>query len=102
MFALDRLPLSMANGVARATTRLMYLALPKLRRVALKNLSFAFPELTADKRSQIVDGVFRSIARLLVALARFNSLNSFNISQWIGYEGLENYLEAKRSGHGVL
>jgi KDO2-lipid IV(A) lauroyltransferase len=80
----------------------MDLALPKLRHVALTNLSFAFPELAPQQRNQIVNGVFRSIARLLVALARFESLNSSNISQWIAYEGLENYLEAKRSGRGVL
>jgi KDO2-lipid IV(A) lauroyltransferase len=102
MYALRRLPLSMANAVARTTTRLLDLALPKLRRVALMNLSFAFPELDPTQRNQIVNGVFRSIARLLVALARFESLNSSNISQWIAYEGLENYLDAKRSGRGVL
>jgi KDO2-lipid IV(A) lauroyltransferase len=102
MYALRRLPLSMANAVARTTTRLLDLALPKLRRVARMNLSFAFPELDPTQRNQIVNGVFRSIARLLVALARFESLNSSNISQWIAYEGLENYLDAKRSGRGVL
>jgi Kdo2-lipid IVA lauroyltransferase/acyltransferase len=101
-FALRHLPLSTANAVARTTTRLLDLALPKLRRVALINLSFAFPELDTDKRNQIVNGVFRSIARLLVAMARFESLNSSNISQWIAYEGLEHYLDAKRSGRGVL
>src|SRR5690348_1273387 len=102
MSALGRLPLSMANAVARTTTRLLDLALPKLRRVALINLSFAFPELDTNQRSQIVNGVFRSIARMLVALARFGSFNSSNISQWIAYEGLENYLDAKRSRRGVL
>jgi Kdo2-lipid IVA lauroyltransferase/acyltransferase len=102
MYALRRLPLSMANAVARTTTRLLDLALPKLRRVARMNLSFAFPELDPTQRNQIVNGLFRSIARLLVALARFESLNSSNISQWIAYEGLENYLDAKRSGRGVL
>jgi KDO2-lipid IV(A) lauroyltransferase len=102
MAALNRLPFRMANAVACAITRLLDLALPKLRRVALKNLAFAFPELSNDRRNQIVDGVFHSIARLLFALARFESLNSSNISQWIVYEGLENYLEAKRLGRGVL
>jgi Kdo2-lipid IVA lauroyltransferase/acyltransferase len=102
MYALRRLPLSGANAVARTTTRFLDLALPKLRRVALINLSFAFPELDPTQRNQIVNGVFRSIARLLVALARSVSLNSSNISQWIVYEGLENYLDAKRSGKGVL
>ena len=102
MSVLRWLPLSMANVVARAITRLMDLTLPKLRRVALTNLSFAFPKVTTQERNQIVTGVFHSIARLLVALARFESLNSSNISHWIAYEGLEHYLEAKRSGHGVL
>jgi Kdo2-lipid IVA lauroyltransferase/acyltransferase len=102
MYALRGMPLSGANAVARTTTRLLDLALPKLRRVALINLSFAFPELDTNQHSQIVNGVFRSIARMLVALARFSSFNSLNISQWIAYEGLENYLDAKRSGRGVL
>jgi len=81
---------------------LLDLALPKLRRVALTNLSFALPELDTQRRNRIVDGVFRSIARLLVGLARCVSLNRSNISQWIAYEGLENYMEGKRSGRGVL
>ncbi len=92
----------MAAPVARTATRLLDLALPRLRRVALKNLSFAFPELPARQQSQIVDGVFRTIARLLLALARFPSLNASNISEWIAYEGLENYWAAKKAGRGVL
>lgn len=54
------------------------------------------------QRQQIVDGVFRNIARLLLALARFPSLNRSNIGEWIAYEGLENYMDAKRGGSGVL
>jgi KDO2-lipid IV(A) lauroyltransferase len=92
----------MANAVARTTTRLLDVALPKLRRVALTNLSFAFPELDTQQRNRIADGVFRSVARLLLALARFPAINSCNIAQWIAYEGLENYADAKRSGRGVL
>ena len=102
MYSLEHLPLSVANALARATAGLLDAALPRLRRVALINLSFAFPELDAQKRHQIVDGVFRSIARLLVGLARFPSLGRSNISEWISYEGLENYLDAKEMGKGVL
>lgn len=102
MWTLRWLPLSMANAVARTTTQILDLGLPKLRRVALTNLSFAFPELDTEQHNRIIDGVFLSIARLLLALARCISLNSSNISQWIAYEGLENYMEAKRSGRGVL
>jgi KDO2-lipid IV(A) lauroyltransferase len=66
------------------------------------NLSFAFADATEQQRCDIVDGVFQSIARLLVAFARLPSLHKSNIHQWIRYEGLDNYLDAKREGKGVL
>jgi len=70
--------------------------------VGLKNLSFAFPELYERQRNELVDGVFGTIARLMVALARFPSVNASNVSSWISCEGLENYWAAKRKGRGVL
>ncbi len=102
LWTLRALPLSASNAVARGATTVLDAIAPKLRRVALKNLYFAFPELGVRQHERIVDGVFRSIARMLVALARFPSLDDANISEWIGYEGLENYHDAKREGHGVL
>ena len=96
------LPLTAANAVARGATRLFDAAVPKLRRVGLTNLSFALPDLDEAGRNKIIDGVFHSIARLLVAIARVPSLNKSNIREWIDYEGLENYLDAKREGKGVL
>jgi len=95
-------PLGAADALARAATRLLDTAIPRLRRVGLTNLSFAFPQLDIARHNQIIDGVFRSIARMLVAMARFPLLNRANISEWIGYEGLDNYFEAKRAGRGVL
>lgn len=68
----------------------------------MRNLELAYPEKTPSERSAIVDEVFRSIARVLYTLARFPSINRDNISQWIRYEGLEHFLEAKKAGHGVL
>ncbi len=102
MHALRLLPLPASNRLARASARLLDVAAPKLRRVGLKNLSFAFPELDEPGRNRIIDGVFHSIARLLVALARFPLLDASNISEWISYEGLENYRSAKEKGRGVL
>ena len=60
------------------------------------------PELTSAERERVIDGVFRNLARIVVGMARFPDLNSSNISEWIKYEGLENYLSAKNSGRGVL
>src|SRR5205085_899681 len=61
-----------------------------------------YPEKTGREHSQIVDGVFASIARLLYAFARFPLISRQNISDWIRYEGLEHYQEAKARSRGVL
>ncbi len=102
IFVLEILPLPAANGVARATARLLDRVMPKLRRVGLTNLSFAYPDTGAEQRSEVIDRVFEDIARLLVAVAKLPKLNADNIHQWIRYEGLEHYQQAKAEGRGVL
>jgi KDO2-lipid IV(A) lauroyltransferase len=89
-------------GLARLYAKFMDLALPRLRRVAMRNLELAYPDKTTAERKAIVDEVFRSIARLLYAFARFPRINRENISQWIRYEGLEHFVDAKKRGRGVL
>jgi KDO2-lipid IV(A) lauroyltransferase len=89
-------------GLALFYAKLLDMALPRLRRVAMRNLELAYPEKTPRERKTIVDQVFRSIARLLYTFARFPQINRENISQWIRYEGLQHFLEAKKAGHGVL
>ncbi|MFL6449648.1 MAG: lysophospholipid acyltransferase family protein [Bryobacteraceae bacterium] len=100
--ALELLPLPAARLLSSGAARLMDLAIPKLRRVAMANLSFAFPELRDESRNEIIDGVFQSIARLLLAISRFPRLNASNVRTWIDYDGLSNYLDAKKHGRGVL
>ncbi len=99
---LRRLPLPLANRIASAAASLLDLAVPKLRRVARTNLVFAYPSLSDSERERLIDGVFANVARMILALARFPDLNRSNIGQWIGYQGLANYLDAKRCGRGVL
>jgi KDO2-lipid IV(A) lauroyltransferase len=82
--------------------RALDVALPKLRRVARTNLAFAMPDLDTGRRETVITGVFASLARLLVTMARFPDLNANNIGEWIRYQGLENYLSAKQQGRGVL
>jgi KDO2-lipid IV(A) lauroyltransferase len=93
------LPLALAWPLARCYSRLLDKAIPRLRRIAYRNLSFALP--SADPRA-IVDGVFRSIARILLVFSRFPSITLENVSEWIRYDGLEHFQEAKRRGKGVL
>ena len=95
-------PRPLAELQARLSARLLDLAIPRLRRTALRNLEFAMPELDDAARERIADGVFRSIARVLVAFARFPRLRRENLGEWIRYEGFEHFEEAKRRGRGVL
>lgn len=97
--SLRRTPLPLAHVLARFYVRAFDVSMPRLRKIAYRNLSTALPE--AD-RPLITDGVFRSVARMLVAFSRFPDLQRTNIGQWIRYEGLEYFIEAKRRGRGVL
>lgn len=100
--ALRFLPLSVAYKVGYAATRVLDRAVPKLRRVAMKNLSMAYPSWDEAARTRLVDGVFRTLGRLVVAIARFPSINSSNVDDWISYQGLEHYRAAKNKGLGIL
>jgi KDO2-lipid IV(A) lauroyltransferase len=99
---MEWLPLVLASTLASSTARVLDAAVPKLRRVAEVNLSFAMPELSAIQRSKIIDGTFQSVGRLLLALARAPRIRAANVSDWISYEGLEHYKAAKASGKGAL
>jgi KDO2-lipid IV(A) lauroyltransferase len=89
-------------GLGRFYAQLLDMAVPRLRRIARRNLERAYPEKSAAERETIAGEVFASIGRLLYAFARLPQINKGNVSRWIRYEGLEHYLNAKKAGRGVL
>lgn len=91
--SLEWSPRPVAHWLARIYLRILDFAVPRLRRVAYRNLSFALPG--ADHK-RIVDGVFRSVARVLVAFARFPRMEPLRC------EGAEYFSDALRAGRGVL
>jgi Kdo2-lipid IVA lauroyltransferase/acyltransferase len=92
-------PLRLAGWLARRYLALLDRAVPRLRRAAYTNLSLALPG--ADRKA-IVDGVFDSLGRVLLAFAKFPSIRRENVERWIRCEGLEHYTNALREGRGVL
>lgn len=99
---LEFTPRFFAEKLARFYIRLIDLAVPRLRRTAMRNLEMALPELSGELREEIVEGVFRSLARRLLTLACLPRINRNNISRWIRLEGFENFEKAMAKGRGVL
>lgn len=99
---LRRLPRRTSETAAYGMLRLVDLAVPKLRRVAMRNFELVLPELPAAERPARVNACFRSLARVLAAVAKFPDINRSNVQEWIRYEGYEHYEAAIKRGKGVL
>lgn len=96
------LPREAADGVARVYATALDWTTPRLRQTAFRNLEIALPDLGLRERRQMVDEVFRSIARVLVGVARLPSITKDNVGRWIRYEGFEHFEAALKRGKGVL
>jgi Kdo2-lipid IVA lauroyltransferase/acyltransferase len=95
-------PLPVANRLGRMYAGLLDRLVPRLRRIAMKNLHMVYPSKPESERRAIADGVFRSIGRLLVAFAKFPSIDRESVHKWIRYEGYENFEIALSRGKGAL
>lgn len=102
MRLLGALPWGTALFVSRLFAALIYLFHSKLRRNVLLNLTLAFPDSSLAGRRRVLRGVYANLARLLGAFSQIPKLTPGNISQYVIYDGFENYLEAKEQGKGVL
>ena len=92
-------PMPLARWLSRRYVALLDLAVPRLRRTAYRNLEFALPR--ADRKA-LADGLFDSLGRVLLAVAKFPSINRGNADQWIRCEGMEHFHGALGAGRGVL
>jgi len=88
---------AMCPPFARAYVKVLDIAIPRLRRAAVRNLEIAnLPD------QGVIAGMYRSIARMLVTFAKFPSLSRDNVSNVIRYDGIENFKSASARGRGVL
>ncbi len=100
--SLEWAPPAAAVRLARGYAGLLDLAIPRLRRVARRNLSLAMPQMDAGGRDRLIDGVFLSIARILAAFAKFPAIGRQGPERWIRCEGMEHVDAARKRGRGIL
>jgi KDO2-lipid IV(A) lauroyltransferase len=84
---------------ARAYAKALDWGVPRLRRIAIRNLELAG---FGDDSNKIADGVFLSVGRIMASVAKFPSITRANVHEWIRYDGLENFTAVQPKGRGVL
>ena len=99
---LGALPRRWARGLGAAAGRAAFAALPRLRRVGLKNLELALPEKSPTERIYILRRLYRNLGWLLAEFCQMRRYTPENTRDFIRYEGLEHYLAARDQGRGVL
>jgi len=93
-------PLARAKGITLAL--LVYLLHGRLRRVGMRNLALAFPEMPRGERRRILRGEYVSLGRQLAEVCLFPHYTRENVNQVVVYEGFENFERALARGKGVL
>jgi Kdo2-lipid IVA lauroyltransferase/acyltransferase len=102
VYGLRLLPRGLARAVGAAIGAIAFRGLGRLRRVGLRNLELAFPEMTPQQRVAILRSEYRNLGFLLAEFCKMPDYTAATASQFIRYEGLENYLRAREKGKGVL
>jgi KDO2-lipid IV(A) lauroyltransferase len=96
------LPRSHSRAIGIALGLTVYTLHRRLRRVGLRNLALAFPEIPERERRRLVRGVFISMGRQLAEVCLFPRYTRENVSRTVVYEGFENFEHAYARGKGVL
>jgi Kdo2-lipid IVA lauroyltransferase/acyltransferase len=99
---LGLLPRPLARSLGIGFGLAVYVVHGRLRRVGLRNLTIAFPQMPARERRRIVRNEFVSLGRQLAEVCLFPRYTRENISQVVVYEGFENFERAYARGKGVL
>jgi Kdo2-lipid IVA lauroyltransferase/acyltransferase len=99
---LGRMPSGVARRIAGLIAFAVYWVFGRLRRVGVRNLQFALPQLSSKTRRAILRRVYIHLGWQLVEFCRMSRYTPENTQAWMRTEGLEHYLAARARGKGVL
>jgi KDO2-lipid IV(A) lauroyltransferase len=102
VFKLRHLPRKLARTSGAVIGAIAFRVLGRLRRVGLRNLELAFPEMPPQEREAILRSEYRNLGYLLAEFCKMPAYTPETASRFISYEGLDNYLAARDRGKGVL
>ena len=96
------LPRRLARIAGVGIAVIAYASIGRLRRVGLRNLELALPQMPAAERVRILRLEYRNLGWLLAEFCQMSTYTPAYASRFIRYEGLDNYLAARDRGKGVL
>jgi KDO2-lipid IV(A) lauroyltransferase len=96
------MPRPIAVAIGKFLAFLAYAVMSRLRKVGLRNLQIAFPQMTEKQRSRIVFQLFQGLGRQLAEFCMFPRYTAENARKVATYDGFENYEAARAAGRGVL
>ena len=99
---LGRMPRGWSRLLAGCLAFAVYWCFGRLRRVGVRNLELALPELSSKTRKTILRRVYVHLGWQLVEFCRMTRYTAENTRDWMRTEGLDHYLRAQARGKGVL
>lgn len=97
--SITRLP---ALSIGAMFGRALYLMDVPHRRIVRRNLSFVYPELSADQRRRLASRVFQNYGVNLVEMFQMGFMRPEDVARRVRFHGLENLREALRRKRGVI
>jgi Kdo2-lipid IVA lauroyltransferase/acyltransferase len=96
------LPRSISRATGAAIGALAWHLIARLRRIGLRNLTLAFPDMPEAERERTLRTLYRLLGWQMAEFCRMPRATRASAQQLFRYEGLEHYLAARSRGHGVL
>ena len=100
--AIGFLPLKTSLTTGAAFGRAFQKFVPKLNRIARRNLEIAFPDLNELEKQRILVGTFENLGRQLGLFAHFKNFTTDNLHEIVEFEGREHFERATAEKRGAL
>lgn len=97
---LNCLPLSLRISVVALMVRGVTFLMPRFRKIALRNLSLAFPEKSTSEVQALLRAHYVSLARLIVDFARLEELDEAWVRKHVSCPFLPRFEEIRRQSQG--
>lgn len=102
LYAVSHLPYAWQLAIGRQIGKILYLVLPRRRRIVNTNLTLCFPELNEHERTQLNKNVFASAGMAVVETGMSWWWSADKLKKLYTLEGSEHIKKAQAQGRGIL